>query len=384
MPRNSDMRLVIIAAVMLCRTVVATPGDLDRRTDFQPGPMLARFLEGPMADFDEIVFAVRVSANDHCYANFGHYVSGGTAYGGEGGRLSRLNLRKGELRVLFEDPTYTLKRLLGEVPVHEDGSAYMEVPAMRSLFFVALDAESRSEKRMHSFVTLQPGETTGCVGCHEQRVRPPRPVSTDLLAMGDPPAKIQPIAGVPEVFDYLRDIQPILDRHCVECHNAEKDAEGRADLSGETDDWATKGYMTMAKLDLLAVDGGQRQGNIPPYETGSSVSPLIEYLDGSHHDAKLSEHEHKMVRLWIDASAPFMGTYGVPLGHSAMAIMRRTRPGEPGYRPPECYTEHMKLYGILPKDLGPDHPVDPYATDRKYWASFHPVNQLQEEPKRNR
>ena len=35
--------------------------------------------------------------------------------------------------------TFTLAEIVGTVPVEPDGSAYIEVPALRSLFFVALD-----------------------------------------------------------------------------------------------------------------------------------------------------------------------------------------------------------------------------------------------------
>ncbi|MGC3957545.1 MAG: hypothetical protein QM813_06180 [Verrucomicrobiota bacterium] len=69
--------------------------------------------------------------------------------------------------------SFMLERVLGTVPVEADGSAYMELPAMRSLFFVALDDKDLSVKRMQSAVTVQPGETTSCVGCHEQRTRAP-------------------------------------------------------------------------------------------------------------------------------------------------------------------------------------------------------------------
>ena len=65
--------------------------------------------------------------------------------------------------------TFTLERVLGTVPVEADGSAHFHAPAVRSLFFVALDEDGRAVKRMQSFTTVQPGETLGCVGCHEQR-----------------------------------------------------------------------------------------------------------------------------------------------------------------------------------------------------------------------
>ena len=68
-----------------------------------------------------------------------------------------------------------LERILGTVPVEADGSAYLQVPALSNLFFVALDENDLSVKRMQSSVTVQPGETTSCVGCHEPRVRAPHP-----------------------------------------------------------------------------------------------------------------------------------------------------------------------------------------------------------------
>ena len=117
--------------------------------------------------------------------------------------------------------TFALERVLGTVPVEADGSATMELPALRSVFFIALDEHDRSVKRMQSFVTVQPGETTGCVGCHEQRFEAPH-FRPGLMALEHPARPIEPIRGVPDVLDFPRDVQPILDRHCVECHNADR------------------------------------------------------------------------------------------------------------------------------------------------------------------
>ena len=79
--------------------------------------------------------------------------------------------------------TFTLERIVGTVPVEPDGSAHLELPALRSFFFVALDENDLSVKRMQSFLTLQPGETTSCVGCHEQRVMaPPHSLNQPLAA----------------------------------------------------------------------------------------------------------------------------------------------------------------------------------------------------------
>ncbi len=42
----------------------------------------------------------------------------------------------------------------------------------------------------------------------------------------------------------------------------------------------------------------------------------------------------------------------------------------PDFRPRDEYIRKMQRFGFLPKDLGPDDPVDVYETDRRYWESF--------------
>jgi hypothetical protein len=41
----------------------------------------------------------------------------------------------------------------------------------------------------------------------------------------------------------------------------------------------------------------------------------------------------------------------------------------PGFRPNEHYIREMKNYGILPKELSDETPVDVYKTDEEYWRS---------------
>jgi hypothetical protein len=204
--------------------------------------------------------------------------------------------------------TFTLQRVLGTVPVESDGSAYFEVPALRSLFFVALDTEQMSIKRMQSFVTVQPGETTSCVGCHEQRTRAPHLRDSRLLqAMQRPPSRIEPCQDIPEVLDFPRDIQPILDRHCVACHDHDR-REGDINLSGDRTPYYSTAYWTMFSKSLV-VDGRNQYGNRPPRTIGSSASRLMTYLDGSHYDVRTTQQERSTIRIWIDSGATYSGTY---------------------------------------------------------------------------
>jgi hypothetical protein len=206
--------------------------------------------------------------------------------------------------------TYTLERILGTIPVEEDGSAFMELPALRPLFFVALDEKGNSVKRMHSFLTVMPGETMSCVGCHEQRTQTPAtpPSANSLLALQREPSRIQPIAHVPEVVDFPRDVQPILDRHCVECHDYDR-REGEVILTGDRGPIYSHAYFTLTALEYVSDGRDRLVTNMSPRSVGTSASPLMDLLDGSHYDAKLTPEETDVIRYWIESAAAYPGTY---------------------------------------------------------------------------
>lgn len=206
----------------------------------------------------------------------------------------------------------TLRRVLGEVPVEADGSAFFEVPALRAVYFVAVDERGLAVKRMQNFTMVMPGETQGCVGCHEPRTEnPDNRIHGDLVALRNPPNPIAPFAGVPEVFDYPRDIQPIWNKHCIACHSVEK-PEGRVVLTGDNTEWYSQSYSALRTHDQISrcVSWGE-DGDHPPYGFGTGASPLMQKIDGSHYDVELTQHEYDMVRLWIESGGIFTGTYAV-------------------------------------------------------------------------
>ena len=209
--------------------------------------------------------------------------------------------------------SFSLARILGTVPVEPDGSAWMEVPALRGLFLVALDEHDLAVKRMQSFLTVQPGEVMGCVGCHE-----PRSSTTlmdyDLQALRSTPQPIQPLEGVPEVFDFPRDIQPILDRLCVDCHGYEATERGgpreaNVILSGDRGPMFSHSYWTMNNRRLFSDGRNLPESNYPPRTIGSSASRILTKVDGSHHGVLATEEEFKWLRLWIEGGANYAGTY---------------------------------------------------------------------------
>jgi len=222
--------------------------------------------------------------------------------------------------------TFMLERVLGTVPVEADGSAYMKVPAQRSLFFVAMDKNDAAVKRMHSFLSVRPGETQSCVGCHEQRTRAPANMDASVLeALKREPSVIEPIEGIPEVFDFPRDIQPILDEHCVKCHDYDKTAaggprSGGVILAGDRGPWYSHSYYTLTVRGQIADGRNRKQGNYEPYKIGASASPLFKKIENKHNGVNLTEHQKKMVRYWIESGAAYPGTYAAigsgMIGHS--------------------------------------------------------------------
>jgi hypothetical protein len=116
-------------------------------------------------------------------------------------------------------------------------------------------------------------------------------------------------------MDFPRDIQPILDKHCVKCHN-HRQRDGGLVLLGDHGPVFSHSYYSLYlhwQIKDTATEPrhgtGRQTGNDKPYTTYSSASALMDKLEQSHYDVRLSAHEKKMIRLWIDTGATYAGTY---------------------------------------------------------------------------
>lgn len=239
--------------------------------------------------------------------------------------------------------TFTLERILGEVPVEEDGSACFDVPANRSLFFIALDKNNDTIKRMQSFFSVMPGETLSCIGCHEQRVEAPMNPGRGgvLAALKRSPSEIKPIAGAENVFDFPRDIQPILDRHCVACHDYGKHdgasygpRAGGVILTGDRGPMFSHSYAALTIHRQIADGRNLPVSNYAPRTLGAVASPLMHKIREGHHGVKLSAAETDTIRYWIETGAPYPGTYGA-LGSGCIGGYRENQQVETDYDWPE-------------------------------------------------
>jgi hypothetical protein len=218
--------------------------------------------------------------------------------------------------------TYAAKDVIGEVPVEADGSACFRVPARTPMYFIALDAQGRGVQRMRSFTHLMPGETQGCIGCHEHRLQASRP-RVSLAAYRAARDLEAPEWGAGG-FDYSRVVQPVLDKHCTRCHGP-LDPKG-IDLTGGKTDFFNVSYEVLARQDQgkrgspfvnwIPTYNGQEWNilEVRPKVWGSPASKLAGLILAGHPDASgkpqidLDDASRRRLFAWIDLNVPYYGT----------------------------------------------------------------------------
>jgi len=203
---------------------------------------------------------------------------------------------------------WTPARVIGEVPLESDGSAHFVVPIDTPVYFQLLDENHMELRRMRSFISFQPGEARGCVGCHETRGEAPAVINGSFpLAVIREPSIPQPPPWGDVPISYLRDVQPVFDRHCTGCHGGLKPSGG-LDLSGGLTANYNRSYDTIGVNGLVSRSNVGDDARITqPLEFGSHKSKLVEVLrtGACSSRAKLSDEDWLRLVTWIDANAPY-------------------------------------------------------------------------------
>ena len=203
------------------------------------------------------------------------------------------------------------KQVLGTVAVEPDGSAYFRAPSGIPLAFQALDERGMAVQTMRSLTYLQPGEQTSCVGCHEDRATAPLPGRAPQAAQRAPSA-IEPAPEGSRPLSYPILVQPVLDRHCAECHSASEPKAG-IDLTGAPAGEFTASYNALAPRVPYSEWKGTPQANAEPLTRpdlfGARASPLMSMLLKGHNEVSLSGVEIERLVTWMDANALFYGTF---------------------------------------------------------------------------
>ncbi|MDR1140563.1 MAG: hypothetical protein LBL62_02650 [Planctomycetaceae bacterium] len=249
--------------------------------------------------------------------------------------------------ISINNGSWDVKRVLGTVPVAADGSAYFEVPARTPVFFQLLNAHGEAVQSMRSWSTLQPGEMFSCVGCHEEkgttRNNPQsRGGAMRTLALRKSPQKPVPLNGVAAEngFSFERIIQPILDKHCVQCHTGiENETTTKISGNNKTPFSLLGNQFNEPKFNMAGRRFSEsyinltRKGQpneivywlnvqsvptmLPPYFAGSPKSKILRMFgehakaetEAYHKNVSLNDLERRQLALWIDLLVPFCGSY---------------------------------------------------------------------------
>jgi len=198
-------------------------------------------------------------------------------------------------------------------------------------------------------MTAMPGEVVQCAGCHEPQ-NTSAPVVKTTLALNRAPVEIQPWYGPLRGFAYAREVQPVIDKYCVGCHDGRPRTDGKQipNLRGDVKltDWKSitpgngggrggKFSVGYAELHRFVRRPGIESDYhmLEPMEFHADTTQLVQMLKKGHHDVKLDAEAWDRLITWIDLNTPYHGTWGEELD----------RPGKQRERRRELYKRYANV-----------------------------------------
>lgn len=234
---------------------------------------------------------------------------------------------------------WDVRRILGTVAVEEDGSASFRVPANTPISVQPLDEQGKALQVMRSWFTGMPGEVLSCVGCHENpnAAMPNR----RTLAAIDKPREITPWFGPARGFSFQREVQPVIDQHCVGCHDGQPQPGGQATLD-------LRGTQFIDDYDSRYHHGGQDAGKfsvaytnlqrfvrrpglesdlhiLPPMDFHADTTQLVQLLGKGHYGVQLDAEAWDRLITWIDLNAPYHGSWNTIAGEQRVGPLAQRR-----------------------------------------------------------
>jgi len=247
-----------------------------------------------------------------------------------------------------------VKRVYGTVPVEKDGSVCFKLKPGVGFYFQLIDKDYRVIQNMRSFTGVMPGETRGCVGCHELR----NPTAGSIpkqprigIAMKKGPVTPTPPPWGHESVGFLRFAQPLFDKYCIKCHNGEKKKpklnltlrdsnvpwrwdkgnhrpgektpfkEPYVELIGGQIGWGqsvpkNEAGVAVSLSGCLIVEGYNQMGvaaidnlkTLPPKAAFSHRSKIVKNaMSGKHHKVKVDPASLRRLIAWVDCNGPYLG-----------------------------------------------------------------------------
>ena len=262
------------------------------------------------------------------------------------------------------DGPWDINRILGTVPVEPDGSAYFEIPANLPISMQPLDEKGRALQLMRSWTQAMPGTLSSCSGCHEENQASAGP-NRRLMAMEREPSKIKPWYGPERGFDFRREVQPVLDRYCICCHDgkgqppagnafrgglARPNLTDRPDICVKSKDvyYLTDGLFPPSYIELCSyVRNHTQEGDndvLTPCEVAADTTALVQMLERGHHGVQLDAESWDRINTWIDLNRMGHGTWSETVGTNRVAHFARRR-ADLQRRYANIEEDHERTYG---------------------------------------
>jgi cytochrome c553 len=217
---------------------------------------------------------------------------------------------------------------LGTVPIEDDGSVYFTMPAGCEFYMQVIDEKGIAVQTMRSGTYVHPGEKMSCIGCHEPKHTGSLREGRMPKAFMRPPSVLKPEGEGTFPITFPRLVQPVLDKHCVTCHdqqraNGNKQVPSLSSTIPNKQRWGwSEAYCTLtknhAKPDSMAwaMCGGngvmehhnELQYSVPG-KIGARVTKLYKMLTAGHKEVKLSPEEMRRITCWLDCNSVFYGAY---------------------------------------------------------------------------
>ena len=205
---------------------------------------------------------------------------------------------------------WDVRRMIGTVPVENDGSALFRIPANTPVTVQPLDKEGKALQMMRSWFVGMPGEYISCVGCHEpQNATPSMSTASFVRTKPHDPA---PWYGPKRGFSFVREVQPVLDKYCSGCHNGQAD---RPNLADPTIIQTSGGISSLPRSYVDLHPYVRRNGpegdyrTLTPLEFHADTSLLVQMLRKGHYNVKLDAESWDRLITWIDINVPAYGTF---------------------------------------------------------------------------
>jgi hypothetical protein len=230
------------------------------------------------------------------------------------------------------DGPWDIKEVLGTVPVEEDGSAFFTVPANTPISIQPLDDNNCAVALMRSWTTAMPGEKQSCVGCHEKQGH--SATNINPIAAQKKPRNINSWYGPRRGFSFKRELQPVLDAYCIDCHNGPSeipDFTKRAEIHppSKSESYRKNTRFSPSYLELRkfvrtpTIESDMHQQ--PAYEFHANTTRLVQLLKSNHFGVQLDAESWDRVVTWIDLNAPYHGTWTEVAGPELTDPLRNRR-----------------------------------------------------------